>query len=150
MQKEIKPLKIKAAVQWAFLDQRNDMSGKYQVDLCDLSKAAVDALAAMGVEAQHKDEKGFYITCKSKNYPIEAQTTDGERLAPGTKVGNGSKVTAIVSAYPWTFKNKKGWSPSIKKLVITELIEYKGKEDVNDAVDVDDSGSMADLESDIL
>lgn len=149
MQKEVKPLKIKATVMWAFLDQRNEMSNAYQVDLCNLSKAAVDALSEMGIEAKHKDDKGFFITAKSKNYPIEAQTTDGERIPAGTKVGNGSKVTAIVGAYSWTFKNKKGVSPSIKKLVVTDLIEYKGKDD-EDAIDVDDSGSIEDLESDIL
>jgi hypothetical protein len=149
MQKEVKPLKIKATVQWAFLDQRNEMSNCYQVDLCNLSKAAVDALSDMGIEAKHKDDKGFYITAKSKNYPIEAQTTDGERIPEGVKVANGSKATAIISSYAWTFKNKKGVSPSIKKLVITDLIEYK-RSGEDDAVDVDDSGSIEDMESDIL
>jgi len=29
-----------------------------------------------------------------------------------------------VSSYSWTYKNKKGVSPSLKKLVITDLVEY--------------------------
>lgn len=150
MQDNVKPLKIKATIMWAFLDQRNDMSGAYQVDLCDLSKAAVQALSDMGIEAKHKEDKGYFITAKSKNYVIEALTPDGERIPEGVKVGNGSKATAIVGAYPWTFKNKKGFSPSVKKLVITDLIKYSGKATVDDAIDVDDSGSIEDMESDIL
>lgn len=150
MQDNVKPLKIKATIMWAFLDQRNDMSGAYQVDLCDLSKAAVQALSDMGIEAKHKEDKGYYITAKSKNYVIEALTPDGERIPEGVKVGNGSKATAIVGAYPWTFKNKKGFSPSVKKLVITDLIKYSGKSTVDDVIDVDDSGSIEDMESDIL
>lgn len=150
MQENIKPLKIKATVMWAFLDQRNEMSGAYQVDLCDLSKAAVQALTDMGIDVKHKDERGYYITAKSKNYAIEALTPDGGRIPEGVKIGNGSKATAIVSAYSWTFKNKKGVSPSVKKLVITDLIKYIGKSSDDDAIDVDDSGSIEDLESDIL
>lgn len=150
MQDIVKPLKIKATIMWAFLDQRNDMSGAYQVDLCDLSKAAVQALSDMGIEAKHKEDKGYYITAKSKNFVIEALTTDGARIPEGVKVGNGSKATAVIGRYPWTFKNKKGFSPSVKKLVITDLIKYSGKSTDEDVVDVDDSGSIEDLESDIL
>jgi len=146
MQKEIKPLKIKADIMWAYLYTRNELSNAYQVDLCNLSKAAVDALSEIGIEAKHKDEKGFYITGKSKNYPIEAQRTDGSIIPEGTVVGNGSKATAIVGAYEWKFKNKTGVSPSIKKLVVTELVEFKAGE--IDADDVD--GDINDMESDVL
>jgi hypothetical protein len=145
---ENKLLKIKAELMWAFLDSRNEMSGAYQVDLCNLSKAAVDALAEQGIEAKHKDGKGFFITGKSANYPIEAQLPDGSRLPEGIKVGNGTKATAVIGAYSWTFKNKKGVSPSIKKLVITDLVEFK--RDDGDVVSIDDDGSIEDLESDVL
>lgn len=149
MQKDSKPLKIKATIMWAFLDQRNEMSNAYQVDLCELSKAAVNALAEMGIEAKHKDDKGYYITAKSKNYAIEALTTDGERIPEGIKVGNGSKCTAVVGSYEWTFKNKKGVSPSLKKLVITDLVKFS-KDGADDAVDIDDNGSIEDMVSDVL
>jgi hypothetical protein len=148
MQKEIKPLKIKAEIMWAYLNERNELSNAYQVDLCNLSKAAVDALADLGIEAKHKEDKGFYITGKSKNFPIEALRTDGSRIPESTKVGNGSKATVVVAPYEWKFKNKKGVSPSIKKLVINELVEYVGGGSDADAVDVD--GDIRDMESDVL
>ena len=40
-------VKIKADIMWAYLSRTNDMSGKYQVDLCNLSDNAVQALEAM-------------------------------------------------------------------------------------------------------
>jgi hypothetical protein len=42
-------VKIKADVMWAYLVKPNDMSGKYQVDLCNLSDKAVEALESMGI-----------------------------------------------------------------------------------------------------
>lgn len=148
MQKEVKPLKLNATIQWAFLTERNEMSGAFQVDLCNLSKAAVDALTDLGVEVRHKDDKGFFVTGKSRNYPIEAQLSDGGRIPEGTKVGNGSKAKAVVSPYEWKFKNKKGVSISIKKLIITDLVPYVAGGDFEDAVDVD--GGIEEMVDDVL
>jgi hypothetical protein len=38
-------VKIKADVMWASLGKVNEMSGKFQVDLCNLSDKAAEALA---------------------------------------------------------------------------------------------------------
>ena len=124
------PVKIKADAMWAFLEKKNDMSDKYQIDLCNLSPAAVGALEDMGITVPAKDGKGFYITCKSSN-PIRAYNKDGHEI-DGTVVGNGSEVIAVVGSYSWTFKNKEGISPALKKLVITKLVEYSdGGEEVS-------------------
>jgi hypothetical protein len=116
-------VKIKANVMWAFLNKPNEMSGKYQVDLCDLSDKAVEGLEGIGLEVKFKEGKGNYITCKSQR-PIYAYddggTEIGERL-----VGNGSEAVCVISTYDWTFKAKKGKSPSLKKMVITDLKEYQ-------------------------
>lgn len=129
-------IKIKADVYWAQLNKINEMSGKYQVNLCNLSDAAVEALEAMGLSVlvgeDKKAEMGRYITCKSNN-PIRAYDTDGDELSE--LVGNGSKAKAVVGAYEWKYKNKKGMSASLKKLVITDLVEYAS-----------DSGSIDDEE----
>lgn len=126
MNTEIKPVKVAAELMWASLNRPNEMSGCFQVELCNLSPKAVAALEEIGVAARknpEKPEKGFYITCKSK-HPIRAYDSEGSEVV--TSVGNGSKATAVLSAYSWTFKNKKGVSPSLKKLVITDLVEYGG------------------------
>jgi hypothetical protein len=49
---------------------------------------------------------------------------DGDEITED--IGNGSKAKALVGSYDWTYKNKKGVSPSLIKLVITDLVEYAG------------------------
>ena len=130
-------LKVKAEIKWAFLSKPNEMSERYQVDLCNLSAAAVKALESLGVEVKHKEENGHYITCKSKN-PIKAFDDGGALLEQDVLVGNGSKANALLSTYDWSFKGKKGVSASLKRLVITDLVEYGGKGDVVFSEDDDD------------
>ena len=118
------PVKLKADIFWAYFDKVNDLSEKYQVDLCNLSDDAVAALEAMGIAVNNnpkKPEQGNYITCKSVN-PIRPQDSSGKHIT--AIVANNSKATAMVSAYEWKFMNKKGISPSLMKIVITDLKEY--------------------------
>jgi hypothetical protein len=90
----------------------------------------------MGLSIQEDSEKkaelGKYITCKS-NKPIRAFDVDGEELH--TLIGNKSRCKALVSTYEWTYKNKKGSSPSLMKLVITDLVEFAGGNDLGDDED---------------
>jgi hypothetical protein len=120
-------LKLKADVYWAALNRKNEMADAYTVDLCNLSDKAVAALEEMGISVQEnlekKPEQGKYITCKSQR-PIKAFDTDNEEIVED--VGNGSKAICMIGSYAWTYKNKKGVSPSLAKLVITDLVEYVG------------------------
>lgn len=122
---EVAKVKVKCDLYWAQLSKQNEMSGKYQVDLCNLSDAACKALEEMGIEiksdAAKKPEQGKYITCKSSN-PIKAFDSDGDEISE--LVGNGSKAKAVISSYEWKYKNKSGVSPSLAKLVVTDLVEY--------------------------
>jgi hypothetical protein len=111
------------------------MSNKYQVDLCNLSEGAVKALESLGLEVrsrQDKPEKGFYITAKS-SIPIKIFDTDGNDLAD-VAIGNGSKAVALVSSYDWTWKNKTGTSPSLKKMVIEDLQLYSSPDEEDDEI----------------
>ena len=118
-------LKIKATVNWAFLNRKNEMADAYTVDLCNLSDKAVAALEEMGISVQEnlekKPEQGKYITCKSQK-PIKAFDTDNDEIVED--VGNGSKAICMIGSYAWTYKNKKGVSPSLAKLVITDLVVF--------------------------
>lgn len=118
-------LKIKADVYWACLNRKNEMADAYTVDLCNLSDKAVTALEDMGItiqeNAEKKPEQGKYITCKSQR-PIKAFDADGADI--DEDVGNGSKAICMIGSYPWTYKNKKGISPSLAKLVVTDLVAY--------------------------
>ena len=128
MTDEKKKLKIKCDIYWAQLNKMNEMSGAYQVNLCNLSDAAAEALEEMGLSVNQDSEKkadmGKYITCKSKNKPMKAFDVDGDEITED--IGNGSKAKALVGTYDWTYKNKKGVSASLIKLVVTDLVEYEG------------------------
>ena len=128
-------VKIKADIMWAYLDKVNDMSGKYQVDLCNLSEKAAEALQDLGLEVKFKEGKGKYITCKSTR-PITIYD-DGGSILDGSMLGNGSKAVALVDAWEWSYQKKKGISPGLKKLVITEFKAYTGA-DVGDLITEDD------------
>ncbi len=120
---------VKGTAFWAQLEQVNQYSNKYQVDISNLSAKAVEALQEMGITVKNKgDDRGFFITCKS-TYPITAQSAQGDSME-GIAIGNGSGITAVVSAYSWTSpQGKKGVSPNLKKLVVNDLVVYEKEED---------------------
>ena len=122
-----KPIKVEAEVQWAFFNKKNEMSGKYQVDLTNLSENAVKALTDAGLEPRNREdkpEKGWFITAKS-NYEIKPVDKNGDEITD--VVGNGSKAIAFIKPYEWSWKNKKGVSPSLVKIVINDLKVYSAE-----------------------
>jgi hypothetical protein len=120
-------VKIKCDIYWAQTHKLNEMSGKYQLNLCNLSDSAVEALESMGItiaeDSEKRPEMGKYITCKSNN-PMRSHDSDGMEIPADVIIGNGSVGKALVSSYEWKYKNKKGNSPSLKRLVVTDLVEY--------------------------
>lgn len=135
---ELKPVKIQAEVQWAFFDKVNDMSGKFQCDLANLSDAAVKALESIGLaprKREDKPEKGWFLTVKS-NYAIQPYDNNGAEIKD--IVGNGSKAIALIKPYSWKWKNKEGVSASLAKIVITDLVKYEaGGNSADDDMDDD-------------
>ena len=129
-----KPIKLEADIMWAFLNKKSEMSGKFQVDLCNLTKDAVSALEQAGLNPRQrpdKPEKGWFITCKSI-HEITPYDKSGTQI--NEAVGNGSKATVLVKPYNWTWQGKKGISPTIVKLTINNLVKYEA----SDANDFDD------------
>lgn len=138
---ELKPVKIQAEVQWASFDKVNEMSGKFQCDLANLSTAAVEALESIGLaprKREDKPEKGWFLTVKS-NYAIQPFDKDGSEIKD--VVGNGSKAIALIKPYSWKWKNKEGVSASLAKIIITDLVKYNAN---------GDDASIEDLDDDIL
>ncbi len=43
-------------------------------------------------------------------------------------IGNGSTATAVVGTYSWSWKNKKGTSASLTKMVIDSLVAFDASE----------------------
>lgn len=116
---------------WCNLTEPNQMSNKYQFDLCNLSERACDALDALGISVkanEKRPEQGAYITLKSSS-PISAFTEDGEEI--DCRIGNGSKAKVRVGFYDWKYQKKSGRSPSAKRIVVTDLIEYDNTGNIN-------------------
>jgi len=130
---ELKPIKVKADIMWANTAERNVKSGKYQVDLCNLSKNAIQALEDMGISVRTNpkyDDKGFFVTAKSANYPIPVVDENGAPI--NVKIGNGSKGVALIKPYQYNNAGNKGIGAGINKLIVTDLIEYTKDEPAED------------------
>ncbi len=113
---------VKAQVFYAFINRPNKMSGKYQIDLGQLSVAAQAALEEMGLEIKQKDLQGDFITCKSL-FPIKLFDADGELIE--RPIGNGSEGVFEVTTYDT--KTPQGQAMKGAQLnagTITEFIEY--------------------------
>ena len=125
------PIVVQGELHWPFLSRKNEMSNKFQVDVGQLSEAAVNALGMMGLSVKNKgDERGSFITCGSQ-FAIPAYNTDGQEI-DGEVVGNGTKAKVAVGFFDWNFKGKEGRSPAIRRLVVTDLVKYEAE-----TVDVD-------------
>jgi len=126
-------IRLNCILFWAQLTKPNKKSKKHQVDLTNLSAAAVKALQASGIKVKTRDDKpemGAYITCKSKNI-IKAYDSNGVQL--DVQVGNGSSAIATVAPYAWTYDGDRGISPTLNRLTVTNLIEFDGAEDEDEA-----------------
>ncbi len=121
-----KVIKIQADLMWAFLDTPNTLSGKYQVDLCNLTPETIAELEELGVKVNNKEGKGFYITAKSAKYPVT--TVDKDNKPVTVKVANGSKGVATCKTYDFA-KPYKGVGVGINHLVVTDLIAYEATEE---------------------
>ena len=122
------PLTLKGVtLYWASLNKPNELSGKYQVDLCNLSEQQVGTLEDTGVNVRNKgDDRGYFITAKSAKFPIAAYMRDGT-IFEGM-VANGSKADVQAEAFEWHHAPTKrsGMSVGIKigGLTVTDLVEY--------------------------
>jgi hypothetical protein len=130
-----KPITVNTTIYWANLATKNEMSGKYQVDLGNLSEGAVEALQQRGIVAKTKPFKedapdmGQFVTCKSVN-PIRAYNTAGDEISE--LVGNGSTAKVALGYYDWKSPaGKAGRSASILKLIVTELEVYESVDDMD-------------------
>lgn len=119
---------VDVELQWACLNHTNDLSGKYQVDLVNLTEENQNKLLSLGpVRLRTRDdkpEKGTFITAKSI-HPILSVDASG---APVTaKVANGSRGNVVCSVFAFKRKSPDGQTHglSIAKLIVTDLKEFE-------------------------
>jgi hypothetical protein len=87
-----------------------------------LSDKACEALEELGIKIKNKDTMGKFIVGKSK-FVFEPVDEDGNPVDI-KKIGNGTKVVALVTSYRHKMSAKFGSAPSIQKLIVTELKTY--------------------------
>lgn len=127
MSSDMKPVKVAGELFWAnwmkeFNTKFNDDNTKYECTIGNLSDKAAEALKELGINIKNKDIMGNYIVAKSK-FVFEPVDSDGNPVSID-KIGNGTKVQALISSYRHKMSSKFGAAPSVKKLIITELVEY--------------------------
>ena len=122
MTEYLKPLTVNGTLYWVERDKHNKFSNKYQIQLGNLSEAAVAAFEERGiVPTQKGDDRDFFITMKSNN-PMRISDADGVEIPKETLISNGSKAVCVVGYYDWTVG--EGRSPSMVRCKVTELVEY--------------------------
>jgi len=141
-------INLKCQLFWPSLTHKNELADKYTVDLAQLSETAIAGLEDMGLNVNNKgDDRGYYITCKSNNkyrafkpdgseLLIKGRTPTSEDDDPemGVVVANGSEATCLVTFYEWEYMKKKGRSPSLRRMVISNVVEYIPDFDLEEAV----------------
>lgn len=134
-----KPAKVSGQLFWAnwmkeFNTKFNEDNTKYECTLGMLSDKACEALKAQGIVIKNKDTMGNYIVGKSK-FVFEPVDTEGNAVDI-SKIGNGTKVTALVGSYRHKMSAKFGAAPSIQKIIVTELKTYvpEGEEELEDVL----------------
>jgi hypothetical protein len=137
-------VKFNATLMWGYLDKKDEEGspqasqypdGKFKVTLTNLNEAAVNAINSLNIKnppkAHKSDEYGMVLTPKSV-IPIEVVDESGEEI-PGGKVGWGTKASILLGYYDC----KYGRFPSIKKIVVTELVSPPEPTEAEDTAEED-------------
>ena len=140
---------IKATIAWPFLHKKSEMSGKYEVNLCNLTVAQAKKLVALGIpkarirqedkkklaerEAEGKTvfDKGRYLVVKSGERYFTVSDNDKNVLPEDTVVGNGSVATVTVKAIPYQAYGG-GVMAGLGDIIIHEMVEYQAPEEVEE------------------
>jgi len=128
---------LQGTAYWADIRKPNNMSGKLQLDIGNLDKATVKLLKELGCRPRNKgDDRGDFITIKGgTDYPPHVVDSHKNPLPEPVSIGNGSKVRMVLETYEATFQGKTFINPSMKTIMVTELVSYEAGDDGLDAVD---------------
>lgn len=135
---DMKPVRITGELFWTqwmtkFNTKFNEDSTKYECTIGNIPDKDCEALKALGIKIKNKEGQGNFIVCKS-NYVHSATDEDGSPIE-ADKIGQGTKVTAIMSFYTHKMSKMHGNAPSIKKLIITELKSYNPAKALSEEMD---------------
>ena len=114
------------AVDMVKFNQYTEDKQQYLAKICKLDDDTVAKLREMGIHISNNETLGNYITCKSKfvHKPVDGNGTEIDPMI----IGNGSKCTATIGTYNWSFGRKSGVGASAKRIEVTDLIKYEAPE----------------------
>lgn len=100
----------------------NPDNTKYECTIGNLTDADAKKLESLGVKIKQKDTMGKYIVGKSQ-YVFKPVNANGQELSI-EELGNGTKVVADITSYTHRMSGMHGNAPSIRKLVVKEVVTY--------------------------
>jgi hypothetical protein len=131
---------VRGTAMWAsvFDGHPNALSGKYQIDICNLEDETVTELEESGVTVKTDEHKGMFVTAKGKYPPkvMDSAKSLWDKDDRGV-IGNGSTVKASCRPYPWTFKGTSGMGLGLNQLMVLKHVMYEEDLEAEDT-DFDD------------
>ena len=126
-------------VNWANVFTVNEMSGKYSIDVIELTPKQVKDFEKEGVNVREKEGQGKFVTIKSTG---KVPVYDSRRKPwPEDKlIGNGSVCRVAWSTYDWNKNGKSGRSAGLQAVVVMEHVPYESvdKDELFDGLEVED------------
>lgn len=124
---DLKPVKINGELFWnkwmaEFNTAFNSDNDRYECTIGNISDDDAAKLTGLGIKVKHKDSMGNFIVAKSKY--LFNPTDENLKEVDVKALGNGSKCVAVITAYTHRMSAKYGNSPTIKKLMVTEVVTY--------------------------
>tara|TARA_R110000744_G_scaffold8984_1_gene29244 strand:- start:4197 stop:4610 length:414 start_codon:yes stop_codon:yes gene_type:complete len=106
----------------------NELSGKYQVDVCHLDNDIVSELTERGVSIKNDEDRGDYVTAKGVRPPRIMDAS--KRTWSGANIGNGSIIKISAKPYDWNFKGKSGVGLGLNQMMVVKLVEFAEDEEL--------------------
>lgn len=124
---DLKPVKINGELFWSkwmaeFNTAFNSDNDRYECTIGNISDDDAAKLTGLGIKVKHKDAMGNFIVAKSKY--LFNPTDDKMKEVDVKALGNGSKCVAVISSYTHRMSAKHGNAPTVKKLMVTEVVTY--------------------------
>ena len=124
---DLKPVKINGELFWSkwmaeFNTAFNEDNNRYECTIGNISDDDAAKLTSLGIRVKNKESMGNFIVAKSLH--LFKPTDDSMKEVDVKSLGNGSKCVAVLTAYTHKMSARFGNSPSIKKLMVTEVVTY--------------------------
>jgi hypothetical protein len=126
-------INLKCQLYWPSLTSKNQLADKYTVDLALLSDEAVTALEDMGLKVNNK-YRAFHPDGEEVLIKGRTPLSEDDNPDMGVVIANGSEAKCLVGFYDWEYMKKKGRSPTLRRMVISNVVEYTPDFDLEAAV----------------